>query len=120
MLAPIEMEARPLTSHQQVNGLPPILTFCDVLETRNGEGPSYSEGLAAAFNITVALEAFLTGIAETDPDVFAIAGPPSDAADNLSWTYQYCTEFGMLSPFPDVGLVAGSDCMRVCRLHPGC
>ena len=64
------------------------------METRNWAGPAYSEGLAAAFNISVALDAFLTGIAETDPEVFAVAGPPATDVDTLSWTYQYCTEFG--------------------------
>ena len=65
------------------------------METRNWTEPAYSEGLAAAFNITVALDAFLTGIAETDPDVSAVAGPPGADADIHSWAYQYCTEFGM-------------------------
>jgi hypothetical protein len=98
MLIPTETEARPLTSHRQRYGISPVLAFCDVLETRNWAGPTYPQGLAAAFNVTVAFDAFLTGIAETDPDVWAIAGPPSDEADALSWAYQYCTEFGTVSP----------------------
>jgi len=36
----------------------------------------------------------LIGLSETDPETWAIAGPPSQDADTLSWTYQYCTEFG--------------------------
>lgn len=72
------------------------------METRNGTGPAYSEGLAARFNISVALDAFLIGIAETDPDTFAVASPPgTEDADGLAWKYQYCTEFGMLPPFPN-------------------
>jgi len=70
------------------------------METRNGTTPAYPEGLAAHFNVTVALEAFLADLSETDPNTFAIAGPPEpDDADTLAWKYQYCTEFGMLSPF---------------------
>ena len=116
----METETRSLTSHGQNNGIPPILAFCDVLETRNWTGPAYTQGLAAAFNITVAFDAFLTGIAETDPDVWAIAGPPSDAADTLSWTYQYCTEFGTFSTISltrglRTGLIL---CVR--RFLPGC
>lgn len=70
------------------------------METWNGTGPAYSEGLAANFNISVAFDAFLAGLAETDPEISAIAGPPGDTeeADTLAWTYQYCTEFGTLSP----------------------
>ncbi|KAF9651937.1 peptidase S28 [Thelephora ganbajun] len=79
----------------QNNGIPPVLTFCDVMETRNGTGPAYSKGLATRFNVTVALDAFLIGISETDPNTFAIASPPvTDDADTLAWHYQYCTEFG--------------------------
>lgn len=74
------------------------------METRDGQGPAYTEGLAAHFNITVVLEAFFVGIAETDPSTFAIAGPPdTELADALAWHYQYCTEFGMLHPFSNVG-----------------
>ena len=120
MLILTEMEARPLTFHRQSDGLPPVLAFCDVLETQNWQGPAYPQGLAAAFNITVAFDAFLTGIAETDPEVWAIAGPPSEEADTLSWTYQYCTEFGMFSPFLGVVIAAQPDCMGVYRFLPGC
>ena len=74
------------------------------METRNGTGPAYSEGLAAHFDVTVALDAFLVGLSETDPDTFAIVRPPqSEEADLLAWQYQFCTEFGMLSPLPNVG-----------------
>ena len=73
------------------------------METRNGTRPAYSEGLAARFNISVALDAFFTGIAETDPDTSAITRPPaSEDADALSWQYQYCTEFGMLPSLTSV------------------
>lgn len=72
------------------------------METKNGTGPAYSEGLAATFGISAALDAFLTGIAETDPDTFAIARPPSQDSDYLAWHYQYCTEFGMLPPLTSV------------------
>ena len=80
------------------------MTFCDSMETRNGTIPAYTEGLAAQFGAAVALDSFLIGLAETDPDTFAVAGPPdTEAADWLSWQYQYCTEFGMRSPPPNVG-----------------
>jgi len=89
-------EAYPLTLHRQYDGIDPVVAFCDTLETRNGTGPAYSEGLVAHFNVTIVLDAFLTGIAETNPETFAVAGPPAtDEADELSWQYQYCTEFGM-------------------------
>jgi len=77
------------------------------METRNGTGPTYSEGLAARFNISVALDAFFTGIAETDPDTFAVTLPPaSEDADTLSWQYQFCTEFGMLPSLTSVRWLA--------------
>lgn len=66
------------------------------METRNGTEPAYTDGLAANFNISVVLDAFFTGIAETDPDTSAVAKPPDTAeADGIAWHYQYCTEFGM-------------------------
>ena len=78
------------------------------MQTRNGTGPAYSEGLAASFNVTVALDAFLVGIAETSPDTSAIVLPPDTGdADTLAWTYQTCTEFGTISPFPTVDLRPG-------------
>ena len=50
----------------------------------------------------------MAGIAETDPNTFAVAGPPdTEAADSLAWQYQYCTEFGMLSSSPNMGLWPG-------------
>ena len=72
-----------------------------MMETVNGTGPAYSEGLAAHFDVMIALDAFLIGLAETDPDTYASPGPPSDTeeADTLAWQYQYCTEFGTPSPF---------------------
>lgn len=73
------------------------------METRNRTGPAYSEGLAARFNISVALEAFFAGLSETDPDSFAVVGAPqSQEADSLAWQYQYCTEFGMFLPLSNV------------------
>ena len=71
------------------------------METLNGQGPAYSEGLAANFNVSYALDAFFLGLAETDPDTFAVAGPPDSVdPDWLSWQFQYCTEFGMLPLSP--------------------
>ena len=103
MLTPIGTKAYLLICHRQVNGLSPILTFCDAMETRNGTIPAYTEGLAAKFGISVALDSFLIGLAETDPDTSAVTGPPDTAAaDWLSWQYQYCTEFGMCYHPPNV------------------
>lgn len=72
----------------------------------NGTGPAYTEGLAARFNITVALDAFLIGISETNPGTFATIQPPeTDSSDWLAWEYQYCTEFGVFSRIHLPGLV---------------
>jgi hypothetical protein len=69
------------------------------METRNGTGPAYTKGLTASFNITVALEAFLLGISETNPETFAVvqtvSSPDTEDGDALAWQYLYCTEFGM-------------------------
>jgi hypothetical protein len=89
------------------------------METRNGTGPAYSEGLAAYFDVSAALDAFLSGLAETNPDAFATPGPPgTEDADTLAWQYQYCTEFGMLLFRP--GFVAWSDWMHVHRFLHRC
>lgn len=70
------------------------------METRNGTEPAYTEGLAARFNASVALDAFLVGLSETDPHTSAVIGPPASSdPDTLAWQYQYCTEFGMLPLF---------------------
>lgn len=77
----------------------PIIPFCDVLQTQNFTSPAYADGLYANFGIETTLTAFLTGIAETDPSQSATVHPPADDAtgtdpDTLSWTFQYCSEFG--------------------------
>ncbi|KAF9787086.1 peptidase S28 [Thelephora terrestris] len=79
----------------QDNGLPPVQTFCNILETVNGTRPAYSEGLTARFNITVALDAFLIGISETNPETFATTQSSDvEDADSLAWEYEFCSEFG--------------------------
>jgi hypothetical protein len=89
------------------------LAFCDIFETINGTGPAYSEGLATRFNITVALDAFLIGISETNPDTFATVQPPeTEDADSLAWEYQFCNEFGAFSCLFLCGFVALTD--RIC------
>ena len=71
----------------------------------NGTGPAYSEGLTARFNISVALDAFLIGLSETNPDTFAmVQSPDVQDPDSLAWRYQYCTEFGTLPPLLDEDL----------------
>lgn len=71
----------------------------------NGTGPAYSEGLTARFNISVALDAFLIGLSETNPDTFAmVQSPDVQDPDSLAWRYQYCTEFGTFPPLLDIDL----------------
>jgi hypothetical protein len=73
------------------------------MQTMNRTSPVYTEGLTAAFNVTVALDAFLAAISETNPpttsDTSSIAQSPStEVSDELAWQYLYCTEFGMFLP----------------------
>jgi hypothetical protein len=72
------------------------------VQTQNFTSPVYAIGVNAQFGIQTALEAFLLGIAETDPNQVAIVHPPrikapdgnSWPAEYYSWQYQYCSEWG--------------------------
>ncbi len=63
-----------------------------MLETKNNTAAPVEAGLAATFGIEVALEAFLKGIAEIDYD--SISGNADDPVTDMSWMWQYCSEYG--------------------------
>lgn len=72
--------------------LPP---FCENLETRNFTNEAFEEGLASASGIQTALEAFLVAISELDYDAIEAAdSAQDDPATDLSWMWQYCSEYG--------------------------
>lgn len=95
----------PLDFYQYYGFERSVLPFCDLLETQNrthvcttdNGGTSISispaSGLALTYNITVAWQAFLTALIETDYD--SIVSPASpDPVQGYSWTWQYCSEYG--------------------------
>lgn len=69
-----------------------LLSFCNILETRNATQPPLESGLAAASGIDVALDSFLVALSEIDYD--SIPGGPDDPVADLSWMWQYCSEYG--------------------------
>ena len=71
-----------------------ILPFCNIIETQNFTADPFEFGVASAHGIEVALDAFLKGIIEINYD--AIPGNADDPATDLSWMWQYCSEYGTL------------------------
>ena len=69
-----------------------MLPFCNVLETRNFTTPPLEFGIASEHGVEAALDAFLTAIVEVNYD--AIPGNPDDAVTDMSWMWQYCSEYG--------------------------
>ncbi|PSR72211.1 hypothetical protein PHLCEN_2v11918 [Hermanssonia centrifuga] len=82
----------PLSFYQYYGFEASLLPFCNVLETKNNTAAPLEAGLAATFGIEVALEAFLKGIAEIDYD--SISGNADDPVTDMSWMWQYCSEYG--------------------------
>ncbi len=60
-------------------------------------------GIAAASGVESALDAFLTAITQLDYD--SIPGDADDPVQDLSWMWQYCSEYG--TSFPSLTYVIG-------------
>ena len=69
-----------------------VLPFCNLLETRNYTATPVESGLAAQAGVESALDAFLTALAELNYD--AIPQAADDPVQDLSWMWQYCSEYG--------------------------
>ena len=69
-----------------------MLPFCNLLETRNFTTEPVESGLAAQFGVETAFDAFLTALAQLDYD--EIPGDPDDPVQDMSWMWQYCSEWG--------------------------
>ncbi|EMD39403.1 hypothetical protein CERSUDRAFT_93435 [Gelatoporia subvermispora B] len=82
----------PLNFYQYYGFQASILPFCNNLETRNFTALPLESGLAAAHDVGVALDSFLTALAELNYD--AIPGSPDDPVADMSWMWQYCSEYG--------------------------
>lgn len=82
-----------------------VKPFCDIMETFNQTSVRTTDnggtaaaiatesGIAISHNITAAWDAFLVGIAEIDYDSIPYHDDP---IQDMSWMWQYCSEYGML------------------------
>lgn len=61
-------------------------------ETRNNTAQPFEFGVVAQFGIDTGFQAFLTAISEID--YAAIPGNADDPVQDLSWMWQYCSEYG--------------------------
>ncbi|KAJ3555468.1 hypothetical protein NM688_g2562 [Phlebia brevispora] len=76
-----------------------ILPFCNVVETQNFSSDPFEGGIVSAHGVDAALDAFLTGIIQINYD--AIQGAPDDPVTDMSWMWQYCSEYGVYSSIRD-------------------
>ena len=93
----------PLSFYQYYGFEASVLPFCDIMETFNQTNISTTDnggtrkaiaseaGIASTYNISLAWQSFLTGIAQIDYDSIP---ENSDPIQNLSWMFQYCSEYG--------------------------
>ncbi|KAF9035622.1 serine carboxypeptidase S28-domain-containing protein [Panaeolus papilionaceus] len=82
----------PLDFYQYYGFEASLLPFCNLLETQNLTQPAFEGGVVAQFGIEVGLKAFLTAISELDYD--SVPGNADDPVQDLSWMWQYCSEYG--------------------------
>jgi hypothetical protein len=61
------------------------------LETQNSTKSATEGGVAASHSIQIALQSFLTGLAEIDYDSIPFQ---DDRVTDMSWMWQYCSEYG--------------------------
>lgn len=70
-----------------------ILPFCNLLETQNFTADPLESGIAASRDVETAFKAFTVALAELDYD--QIRGSPDDPVTDMSWMWQYCSEYGI-------------------------
>ncbi|GJE98594.1 serine carboxypeptidase S28-domain-containing protein [Phanerochaete sordida] len=82
----------PLNFYQYYGFNATLLSFCNILETRNYTADALESGIAAADGVDAALDAFLTGLVQINYD--EISGGSDDPVTDRSWMWQYCSEYG--------------------------
>lgn len=82
----------PLNFYQYYGFEASVLPFCNLLETRNYTAGPVEGGLAAHAGVESALDAFLTALVQLNYD--AIPGDADDPVQDMSWMWQYCSEYG--------------------------
>lgn len=84
----------PLNFYQYYGFNASLLPFCNLLETRNGTATPLEEGVVSGNGgVDAAFDAFLVAIGELDYD--SIPGDPDDPVTDMSWMWQYCSEYGV-------------------------
>ncbi|KAI0343677.1 peptidase S28 [Trametopsis cervina] len=91
-VAAAEILMDPLNFYQYYGFDASLLPFCNILETQNFTVMPTEYGLAAAHGVETAFDAFLTGLVQIDYD--SIPGSPDDPVTDMSWMWQYCSEYG--------------------------
>ncbi|KAL5513466.1 hypothetical protein ACEPAH_3865 [Sanghuangporus vaninii] len=82
----------PLSFYQYYGFNASLLPFCNLLETQNFTEDPVETGIAAAHGVQAAFKAFTVAIAELDYD--SIPRSPDDPVTDMSWMWQYCSEYG--------------------------
>ena len=93
----------PLSFYQYYGFEASVLPFCDIMETFNQTNTSTTDnggtakaiasesGISSAYNISLAWQSFLTGIAQINYDDIPYQDDP---VSDISWAHQYCSEYG--------------------------
>ncbi|KLO08900.1 peptidase S28 [Schizopora paradoxa] len=83
----------PLDFYQYYGFNASLLPFCNLLETKNGTATPLEEGIVSGEGgVEDAFDAFLVALGELDYD--SIPGDPDDPVTDMSWMWQYCSEYG--------------------------
>ncbi|KAI5117335.1 hypothetical protein M0805_001940 [Coniferiporia weirii] len=82
----------PLDFYQYYGFNASLLPFCNLLETHNYTAEPLESGIAAAHGVQAAFDSFTAALAELDYD--SIPGSPDDPVQDMSWMWQYCSEYG--------------------------
>lgn len=72
-----------------------LLPFCNLLETRNFTSDALEGGIVSTHGVQTAFNVFTVALAELDYDT--IPGDPDDPVQDMSWMWQYCSEYGKFS-----------------------
>ncbi|KAI9664853.1 MAG: hypothetical protein M1821_006301 [Bathelium mastoideum] len=93
----------PLSFYQYYGFEASVQPFCNVMETFNQSNASTTDnggtakaiasesGIASTYNISLAWQSFLTGIAQINYDIIPYQDDP---VQDISWQFQYCSEYG--------------------------